>query len=122
MTKVDKVIKDIRKRGLFSSRGYKFTHNYSWMNKDDILKPTDKLKYIISVDGVNLTLYVEKRSLNHDRGYIGHYRFIWDGDRYNFFLSNDDVFDGKPFFTTDNTERRKIKLEKIKNKLKNKEL
>ena len=117
MTKVDKVIKDIRNKGVFNSRGFKLTYSCSVMNKADILRSIDKIKFIVTIDGVNLTLYIEKKYLNHDRGYIGHYRYIWDGDRYNFYLPNDDVFDGKPFFTTDNTERRRLKIENIKNKL-----
>ena len=122
MTKVDKVIRDVRKRGLFTSRGYRISYNYSIMNKDDIMRSIDKVKFLITIDNVNLTVYVEKKYFDYERGYLGYYRFIWDGNKHNFYLSNDDVFDGKPFFTTDNTERRKMKIENIKNKLQNKEL
>lgn len=118
MNKVDKVIRDIRKRGLFTSRGYRLGYNYHVMNKDDIMRSIDKIKFIISIDGVNLTVYVEKKYFNYQRGYLGYYRYIWDGDKHNLYLSNDDVFDGKPFFTTDNTQRRKLKLENIRNKIK----
>ena len=118
MTKVDKVIKDIRKRGLYTSRGFRLGYNYSVMNKDDIMKSIDKVKFVISIDNVNLTVYVEKKYFDYERGYLGYYRFLWDGDKHNFYLSNDDVFDGKPFFTTDNTERRRLKLNSIIKNLK----
>ena len=123
MTKVDKIIRDVRKKGLFTSRGYKLGYNYSIMNKNDIMHSRDKVKFLITIDNVNLTVYVEKKYfVLYERGYLGYYRFIWDGDKYNFYLINDDVFDSKPFFTTDNTQRRKLKIENIKNKIQNKEL
>ena len=118
MTKVDKVIRDVRKRGLFTSRGYRLSYSYSIMNKDDIMRSIDKVKFLITIDNVNLTVYVEKKYFDYERGYLGYYRFIWDGNKHNFYLSNDDVFDGKPFFTTDNTERRRLKLNSIIKNLK----
>jgi hypothetical protein len=120
MNKVDKVIRDVRKRGLFTSRGYRLGYNYSIMNNDDIKRSIDKIKFLITIDNVNLTVYVEKKYFHHERGYLGYYRYIWDGVKHNFYLSNDDVFDGKPFFTTDNTERRKSKIENIKKRLRTK--
>lgn len=122
MNKIDKVIKNVRKRGLFTSRGFRLGYNYSIMNKDDIIRSVDKVKFVITIDNVNLTVYVQKKYFDYERGYLGYYQYIWDGDKHNFYLSNDDVFDGKPFFTTDNTQRRKIKIENIKSKLQNKEL
>lgn len=89
----------------------------------------DEQYYIIktiTIDDYPIDVYVH-RSL--DRGYLEYFHYNSEKSfdngvkiRYDLYLGTDDVLDGKPFFTTTKAERRKIKLENIKNKLKNKEL
>jgi hypothetical protein len=103
--------------------------DYSYRVTKSTFSSIDEQYYIIktvTVDNYSFQVYVHREL---KRGYLEYFYYDYTNCsdkllkvRYNLYLSVNDVLDGKPFFTTTRAERRKIKLENIKNKLQNKEL
>jgi len=111
---VEKILKLGVKKGLWTD-----TYQHSWrINYSGVSPNMDKcINIIINIDGVDITCFTHD---GYKRGYL-HYLYYNSIDRfdngnimkYNIYVPIDDVLDGKPFYTTNKIERRKLKIEKL---------
>jgi len=87
----------------------------------DYSNSPDYVKIDINIDCEVITFYTHK---NIKRGYLHHFYYNSDNRfdsgqkfKYQLYLSADDVLDSKPFFTTSPMERRRLKIERLKQKM-----
>jgi hypothetical protein len=117
---VEKILKLGVKKGLWTD-----TYQHSWSITycgvvSHFTKDNYKDGYIvltINIDGVDISCFTYigyKRGCLHYLHYISD-EFFDNGYRkkYDIYVPIDDVLDGKPFYTTNKIERRKLKIEKL---------
>lgn len=87
----------------------------------DYSNSPDYIKIDINIDFEVITFYTHK---NIKRGYLHHFYYNSDNRfdsgekfKYQLYLVTDDVLDGRSFFTISPTERRRLKIKRLKQKI-----
>jgi hypothetical protein len=100
-------------------------HGYRVTMSGSVLSKKDYINIDIMIDRHVITMITHK---NYKRGYLHYFHYESDdvfesngcSIRYDLYLPVDDVLDNKEFFTTNNIERRILKINKLVKLLKNK--